>query len=183
MKNLLLTTIILLGLLTGCSTTQTTQYYRLPDSGVVKSSNNPNTVFVKINLVSFLETSSMVYQLDDVTLNYSQQNLWAQTLKEGLSQSLTNKLNRNHNALFSLPDGNDITDKRTVTITINRFYGRFDGQVVVSGFFQLRNRQQQIVKTESFDYILPQKGDGYAAMVKALDQGLNSIAQSILNNL
>lgn len=183
MKKILLTSFILLGILTGCSTTQSTQYYQLPDSGVTKTTSNPNAIFVKVNLVSFLETSSMAYQVDDVTLNFSQQNLWAQTLKEGISQSLTNKLNQNQYTLFALPDNKDYTGRKTVTITINRFYGRFDGQVAVNGFFQLRNQQQQIIKTQTFDYLIYQQGDGYAAMVKALDQGLDKVAKDILYNL
>ena len=182
-KALFITMAIVLSFLSGCGSVPTTQYYSLPETGLPGQTANQRSILLKVNLVSFLDTSSMAYQLNDVTLNFSQQNLWAQNPKEGIAQSLVNKLNKNRaSSVFVLSEGRTPATN-TLTVTVNRFYGRFDGKVAVSGFFQLTNSQQQILKTEPFDFLIPQKNDGYAAMVKALDEGLDHIAQTISANI
>ena len=186
MKKIL--TLILSGsfllLLSACGSVPVTQYYSLPDTGLSRAPTNQRTVLLKVNVISFLDTTSMAYQLNDVTLNFSTQNLWVQTPKEGIAQSLVNKLNNNRSGatLFVLSEGKN-PPSNTLTVTINRFYGRFDGMVAVSGFFQLSNAQQQVIKTESFDFLIPQEQDGYVPMVKALDKGLDHVSQTISGHL
>ncbi len=185
MKKILnLTLISTLLLLSACGSVPVTQYYSLPETGLPKQATNHRAVLLKVNIISFLDTTSMAYQLNDVTLNFSTQNLWVQTPKEGIAQSLVNKLNRNSSGgtLFVLSDSKNQTNN-ILTVTINRFYGRFDGMVAVSGFFQLTNAQQQVTKTESFDFLIPQEQDGYVSMVKALDKGLDGVSQTISGNL
>ena len=169
-------------LLGGCAGTQT-QYYQLPDSGLSVQANTGRVVALTVNMPDYLNGTAMVYQQDDVTLNFSQQNLWAQSLKISLEQSLTNKLNKH----FSSPRFVQYTSaqgrpKHTLAVTINRFYGRYDGQVSVSGFFQLLDENNRTIKSESFHYTVAQHGDGYAPMVRALDSGLEQVADLIASH-
>ena len=185
MKKYLLLGFVCIGILSGCASVNT-QYYRLPDSGVSYQNNSAYPTIVKVSLPEYMNTSAMVYQLDDVTLNFSQQNLWAQPLKEGVAQSLINKLNNQRlSSKFVLPA--QVTDaslsKRVLVVTINQFYGRFDGHVIVSGFFQIQDQNQRVMSSDEFHFQIPQNTDGYAAMVRALDAGLNNLATQIANKI
>ncbi|WP_434777813.1 PqiC family protein [Neisseria sp. Ec49-e6-T10] len=179
MKKYLFITLILT-FLGGCASV-TTQYYRLPDSGLPKQEKNTHLVALKVAMPNFLNTTSMAYQTDDVTLNFSQQNLWADSLQNSITQSLINKLNKKTNVQEYVISQAPLN--KNITVAVNRFYGRYDGHVTVSGFIQMTSAEGKILKSQNFDFSIAQKGDGYAAMVRALDTSLDQLTQTILTEM
>lgn len=166
-------------LLSACASAPDTHYYRLPSAGLqmINKVNNQK-VQLNLSLPSFLNSSSMVYQTNDVSLDFSRYNLWAQPPRDGISESLANHLNASQNKAQFVLNAQGKTNQ-ILNVTINTFYGRFNGQVEVSGYVIWQDNNGKTIKTHNFTALVPQTGDGYPAMVLALDQALLQVAETI----
>lgn len=172
--------VIILSLaLVACSSSPTaTHYYQLPDSAVripTYASTN-NEIAVQIVLAEHLQKEGLLYQTDDVHVNFAQKNVWGTPLADALSANLANKLNDAQSAYSYVPHKLIPHPKRTLKIYLDRFQGHYQGFTEISGYAQYADGRRR-----GFRVRTPQQGDGYHAMVHSLNQGLQQVAQQILN--
>lgn len=177
MRTLGLTVALLL--LTACGSVPETHYYLLPNSGlqVINKTSNKK-IQLNLTLPSFLTSSSIAYQTNDVNLYFSRHNLWAQPPREGISESLANHLNAAQNQAQFVLSGQEKANQ-SLNVVLNTFYGRFNGQVEASGYVVWQDSSGKTLKTYNFNVLVPQIGDGYPAMIRALDQALLQVAKAI----
>ena len=141
--------------------------YLLP--GASHSGHSPATI--QVQLAGYLNQGGIVLQLSDTEIHVARQHRWAEPLGVQLQRALQGPLD-------TLPDD------ATLTVRLSRFHGQQqqDGDsAVISGdweYQQGENRQQGEIQWQT-----PLEQDGYAALVKALDQGWQDTAQSILQAL
>lgn len=164
--------VMILGCLTACSSAPSTQYYQLPDSAFRLPEHTHSIQGVRLVLSEPLQSNSLLYQTDEYTLHFAQHHLWANSLKESLNNALCNKLNQLGQQTY-LPA--ERAGQTHLTIYIDRFQGSYHGETEISGYAQWSNGQ-----SKPFHIITPQQGDGYAAMLNSLNQGLDKVAQTML---
>lgn len=171
--------------LSACSSTSDTTYYQLPVAakGAAVSSIDATrpAVFVQhVSVPDYLSGNGLVYQTSDVKYTIAANNLWASPLDQQLQQTLVANLSQ---ALpGSLVSASPLGQQQdTLNVTVTGFHGRYDGHAVISGDWVLEH-QGQIVK-RSFTLALPQKEDGYDALVRTLAEGWQQEAQDIANGI
>lgn len=163
--------------LTACSSTpnEQTQYYQLPNSAFhAPISARNGDIAIQIRLAEHLKSPSLLYQTDEVHLNFAQKNVWASPLAESLASNLANKFNQKNQRFAFIPQHLANAKANQMMIYFDRFQGNYLGKVEISGYAQLPNGKRQ-----HFSVQIPQHGDGYSAMVQALDMALNQVVQNI----
>jgi len=186
--------------LSACSSTPETTYYQLPagngspaavaqtqpavagglTSGSEAARRQPVLWVEHVSVPDYLAGNGVVYQTSDVQYVIAANNQWASPLDQQLQQRLVSNLGAalpgwvvSASALGS--------DYDTLNVTVTGFHGRYDGQVIVSGEWTLQHNQRLI--KQPFMISLPQKEDGYDALVRTLAQGWQQQAQQIANAL
>lgn len=160
-------------LLAGCSSSQSSKsYYQLPSTaGVIsqKSAISPEkqVQLISVNVADYLNGLGVVYQTSDVQYVMATNNLWAGSLQHQLQQTLIENLNT------ALPDwlitSQPITNgNKVLTVNVNGFHGRYDGQAIVRGEWTLTDGNR--ILTQPFDIQLPQAEDGYDSLIRTLAQ-------------
>lgn len=173
LKTILLA-VLAAGTLNACSSTvEPIRYYQLPDSAFRLPEQVGKPIAVQIVLAEHLREQGLVYQTDDVHVNFAQKNVWANALDDALAANLANKLNAQTTQVY-IPKkwANDVSG--SLKIYIDRFQGTHRGVTEISGYGQWSNG-----KTRAFHVQTPQQGDGYAAMVQSLNAGLHEVAQQL----
>lgn len=133
-------------------------------------------------LARFLDVDGLVLQLDDITLNEAHHHQWAEPLGLQLERGLRARL------AARLPDTRvmqDAPDSRrgtasTLRLEVDRFHGRFDGQALVGGQWQLRGDAGELLAMAPFAVEVPLAQDGYPALVRALGRGWDRVADEIV---
>lgn len=131
-------------------------------------------------LARFLDSDGIVLQLDDITLNEANHHLWAEPLGPQLARGLQARLGAR------LPETR-VVDERTPTdgqsmtlhVDVDRFNGRYDGRAIVSGQWQLRDADGDLLAMSPFAVERPLESDGYAPLVRALGGGWDEVADQI----
>ncbi|WP_147196693.1 membrane integrity-associated transporter subunit PqiC [Pantoea sp. CCBC3-3-1] len=170
--------------LSACSSTPETTYYQLPSaakSTVASSSANalrPSVFVQHVSVPDYLAGNGLVYQASEVKYVIASNNLWASPLDQQLQQTLVANLSE---ALPGwLVSASPLGQQQdTLTVNVTGFHGRYDGHAVLSGDWVLEH-QGQILK-RSFALDIPQKEDGYDALVKTLAQGWQQEAREMAN--
>lgn len=177
-------------LLTGCAGTGTeTSRYTLPVSQFAVEEvyeNNAVDVLVvePIRMASYLNSEGIVMQLSDIEVLQARNHLWAESLGRQLERSLRQQLSA------ALPNTRVLTEARAagdeplrLRIDLDQFQGRYDGRAVVSGQWQVRNGQGEILSQDSFSVERVLESDGYPALVRSLAQAWNEVAGIIAEDL
>lgn len=161
-------------LLTACSSQRENQrhYYQLPlmtppvTARAATSSTERHQLWVQeVTVPDFLSGEELVYQDSDVHYTLAQHNLWASPLPQQLQHSLIVQL------AAALPgwvvaDQAQGSEPARLNVTITAFHGRYQGQAVISGTWQLTWRDR--VYKQPFNVALTQPEDGYPALVRTL---------------
>ncbi|WP_038329952.1 membrane integrity-associated transporter subunit PqiC [Kingella kingae] len=165
-----------LTVLAACSSTPT-QHYQLPDSALLLPTQTAaqKVVSIKVVLSEPLNGSSLLYQSDANTLHIAQQNLWASPLHQSVATSLANKLNRQQSSLHFRSADLNHANPNTLTVYLDRFQGSYMGDTEINGYVQWHDQRMRPVRA-----VTPQQGNGYDAMLRSLDAGLNQIAAQIV---
>lgn len=171
-------------LATACSSTPETTYYQLPAASKGAVASSPVTasrpaIFVQhVSVPDYLAGNGLVYQSSDVKYVIASNNLWASPLDQQLQQTLVSNLNQALPGwvVSATPLGQT---QDTLSVNVTAFHGRYDGQAVISGEWVLDH--QGSITRKSFSLTLPQKEDGYDALVRMLAQGWSQEAGNIAN--
>lgn len=172
--------------LTACSSQEATTWYQLPENeatsvGVTATTGAQRLLWVdQVTVPDFLAGNGVAYQTSDVKYTIAKQHLWASPLDQQLRDTLVANL---AGALpgwivSARPLGHD---QDVISVTISGFHGRYDGHVVVKGEWLLNH--QGTYSRQSFSVVLPQQGDGYGPMVKALGDAWHQEAMSMVTRI
>lgn len=159
--------------LTACSTSIPTQYFTLPDSQYTVPPQHTVEMPVRVILADPIGNGGLVYQTDVNRINFARNHLWAMPLDDALAASFSNKLNQLNPSYAFVPASR--SNKNTpLKIYIESFQGSHLGQVNVHGYAVWPNGESR-----NFNIDVPQKTDGYTAMVEALGNGISQAAKEI----
>ncbi|MGQ7249402.1 PqiC family protein [Halomonas sp. V046] len=135
-------------------------------------------------LAGFLNAEGIVLQLDDITLNEAQANLWAAPLSQQIERGLRERLaKRLPGRQVLVSRGNSRTDSVTLEVTLDAFQGRYDGVAVAAGQWLIRDENGQVLSMQPFDTEVTLDSDGYPALVRALGLSLDGVADDIARSL
>ncbi|WP_232825278.1 MULTISPECIES: ABC-type transport auxiliary lipoprotein family protein [Salinicola] len=181
-----LSLLLLAGLFTlaGCAGTPSApNRYTLPEIGKVTPAAGigaPTLVVQPVAISNYLDQEGIVMQLSDIELNSANQNLWADSLGSQLTRNLRQTLTQALPQTLVLGAGG-AGDAR-LSVEVDRFQGRYDGQAVVSGEWQLREGNR-VVRQEPFSITRPLTADGYPALVRTLGEAWEAVGERIAGEL
>ena len=183
-----LTALLPILLLAACAS-QPMNYYRLAaeDAQSTPATNNASRdaqIVLTVKLPDYLNTANIAYQRNDVGVDLAQSNLWAEAPQPAIARLLVNDLAKRMPQATWLTD-NMVASTRgtTVLVSLDQFNGRYDGHAVISGQWLVRNSQQQLLGAYPINITVTQYGDGYDALVRALNQGVHQLAGQIASQL
>ena len=140
-----------------------------------------------IELARYLDVEGIVMQTSDVAIRAARNHLWAEDLAAQLHRDLRQRLAEQLDGVRVLgPDQPLRAPEREImelTVTVNRFQGRFDGYAVVGGNWELLDSQGEIQAGERFQRQQALAQDGYPALVETLRDAWLSVAADIANGL
>ncbi|BET96401.1 membrane integrity-associated transporter subunit PqiC [Xenorhabdus taiwanensis] len=176
------------GLMAGCSDSQPPKtYYQLPvlanlisQEGKLEAKHERQLWIKRVNLSDYLAAPGIVYQTGEVSYISASNHLWAGPLQQQLQQVLISELS----AAFPhrLVSQQELEkDADALDITITAFHGRYDGQVLIEGYWLLSNPDRVIRRP--FSLKLKQEKDGYAELVLTLAKGYSQLIKSIASQL
>lgn len=132
----------------------------------------------QVSVADFLAGNGLVYQTSDVQYITARSNLWASPLEQQLQQALVANLSAAlPGTLVSTQPIGSSGDSDQLAVTITGFHGRYDGRAVVQGVWLLTHDGRVI--RQPFNLTLPQKKDGYDALVRTLAQGWETVGQQV----
>lgn len=176
----------LLAALAGCASAPEVHYYRLSDETMA----TPQAVAVEgniqlsVRLPDYLNDRNIVYQSDDVTIAAARQNLWAEPPEQAIGRRLSAELGRlRPHYGWSTPLSGGGPRDPVLEVVFDQFNGRFNGRAVLSGHWLLRDGRSATPSRHPFRIEARQQGDGYPALVRALNQGLVELAGQIARQL
>lgn len=176
--------------LAGCATgSPPTSRYTLPAPSnaaapVAGAEARYRLVVTAPELARFLDAEGIVLQLDDITLNEARHHQWAAPLEQLLARGLRRRL------AMRLPDtrvmdrpepagANEQVPALTLYLEVDRFHGRFDGQAVAGGQWQLRDAEGELLALSPFTVTTELETDGYPALVRALGASWDRVADDM----
>ncbi|MTC75844.1 membrane integrity-associated transporter subunit PqiC [Providencia rettgeri] len=171
-------------LLAACSSSPEKMYYQLPmkapEVQSVAVMDKGQIWLQRITLADVLTSNGITYQTSDVAYSNASAHLWASPLEQQLGQSMVRELSS------ALPDRFISlqplqNSPETLDITLTAFNGRYDGKVLVQGFWTLM-RGDKVVR-RNFDIQLEQQEDGYPELVRTLASGWQKVAADIAQEI
>lgn len=177
--------LLLLALISCASAPPVSQHYLLPspargngNSAVTEGERPRVLVLQELRLASYLDDVGIVLQLDDITLHPAQNHRWAEPLAQQLHRGLRQRLERQLPEATVL-DGRGPADSLRLRIDVERFHGRYDGQAVAGGRWQLWAADGSLLRQEPFAATVMLANDGYPALVRALGAAWDQVATAV----
>ncbi len=141
----------------------------------------------RIELARYLDVEGIVMQTSDVAVQAARNHLWAEDLAAQLHRDLRQRLAEQLDGVRVLgPDQRLRAPEREImelTVTVNRFQGRFDGYAIVGGEWQLLDSQGEVQAGQRFQRERVLSHDGYPALVESLKDAWTSVVTGIANGL
>lgn len=166
MKIVIIITAVLLMTLCGCAQTTPPQnhYYLLNPLQNQSSELSTTPPILRIELAQFLSQGSLVLQLDDQQIQPSHYHRWAEPLPGMIERYLQRRFQQ----------GNQLQEKTSVVIVIDRFHGSPTGEAWLSGQWWQSNKVPH-----RFNFQAKQDSAGYAGLVITLQHLLDRLAKEI----
>mgnify|MGYP000052992849 CR=1 FL=1 len=163
-----------IALLSACSGPAAVSYYQLPaaTSANIASDAAKSFYVAPVEVATYLNGRGLVLQLSEIELSMARQHLWAEPLAQQVQRQLREQL---ASQLLYKARLSAIAADVVVYVQLDRFHGTHDGQAVISGRYQLSSH----AASEAFSLQVPLEEDGYPALVKALNQGLEQLSSKI----
>lgn len=181
---------LLLGMLmlSGCGSTPVTHQYTLPQHTLVTSAaststSKPGVIVMPVQLAGHLQVNGIVFQTSPIEVNEARNNLWADALSSQLDRALYQALSSRLHAVTLMSGDSADVPAYYVSLQLDQFQGRYDGKAVVSGQYRIMNANHRVIQQNAFSYAEPLAQDGYAALVDALDRGVQQLADNITQQL
>lgn len=172
-------------LLVGCAAQPTPQYYALtlPSQSTVSdpARQGPLLQVQNLTLPDYLAQAGIAYQEDDIQLTLANQARWAEPLDRQLGTLLLAQLEQDLPQV-QLLGPEERGEAWRLSLFVDAFQGRFDGQAVISGRWVLQGPQEQR-HAGRFNQLEPLSEDGYPALVRALQKGWLQQAHTLAGQL
>lgn len=129
---------------------------------------------IRVALASYLDQGGIVLQLSDTELHVARQHRWAEPLSSQLQRALA----------ATLASETALPEQGKLELQLSRFHGvqGYQGDMArITGTWQFTAEEQ--TRQGNIDWQGPIKGEGYAALVQALDRGWQETAQTITQAL
>ncbi|WP_081948784.1 PqiC family protein [Litchfieldella xinjiangensis] len=171
----------------GCASSgSSTQRYTLPTvdatSRIMPNEVEHTLVVRPIRLANYLDSEGIVLQLDDITLNRAGGHLWAESLGRQLTRGLRQRLTTRLGDTRVLSDDAS-RDAMTLTLEVEQFQGHYEGTARAAGTWQLRDAQGSLLTQEPFHAETTLAADGYPALVRALGESWNKVADRLAERI
>ncbi|WP_417548781.1 PqiC family protein [Methylophaga sp.] len=165
-----------------------TQRYTLPDNTQTTSQVSADAeqvlVIGSIGLTEFLDSDRIVQQLDDITLHQARDNLWAENLAQQIRRGLRSRLSSKLPNILVVSDSRGLKqDAWNLQLDIEQFQGHFNGNALTSGQWQLQDSQGNLIAIKSFNIETTLITDGYPALVRALGNNLDKLAEQLASQI
>ena len=135
-----------------------------------------------VRVARYLDDPGIVLQTDPLRLQAAGRHQWAEPLDRQLARALRQRLSRALPGVRVLGGAGPDTAWH-LSVEVEQFQGRYDGQAIAGGLWQLRDAQGEIRRQSPFQASEALEQDGYPALVKALGQGWNRVAAQIAEEL
>lgn len=135
----------------------------------------------EVKLADFLDQTGLVLQLDDISLNQAKNHVWAEDLREQIYRGLRQRLDKRQPDFLVV--GPQTSADLRLSLTIDAFHARHDGQALTSGQWKLSNAQGEIVSLQRFDLQTQLAEPGYPALVRALGHNLDDLTTALIQAL
>lgn len=181
-------------LLTACAS-EPMHYYHLaaadtpaPSSASTPLRTTPSTerlpLVIEVRLPDYLNTANIAYQRSEAGMALAQNNRWAEAPETAIARLLTTRLAQQMPETHWQSASTRINERAmSVRILLDQFNGRYDGRAVLAGQWQLIDTKQTVLSTQAIHLEIAQHGDGYQALVQALNQGVAQLATQIATEL
>lgn len=158
-------------LLAACSSAPPA-YYTLPDSRfeMPQHTAGKTETAVRVELADPLGSGGPAYQSDALRLEPARSHLWAQPLEKAAAARFANEFNRIGDARRYFVPAHQSSAAQRVTVYVEAFQGNYLGHTVVEGYVRSPEGSRR------FRAETPQQGNGYAAMIESLSQGISAAA-------
>lgn len=177
--------VILITLLAGCAKQAVDHHrYFLPATETSSQRANQSSALLQISsvqLAEFLNDGGLVLQLDDITLNQAKQHQWAEDLRQQINRGLQDRLNERQQQFTVV--GPQTSAALRLSLVIDAFHGRHDGQALTSGQWQIQNSEGDIDSLQRFQLQTALAEPGYPALVRALGHNLDQLADMLAKAL
>ncbi|MCW4151769.1 ABC-type transport auxiliary lipoprotein family protein [Halomonas sp. 18H] len=176
--------------ISGCATSQApVELYTLPDVPIsesdVAASADHQLVIRPVRLASYLEVEGIVFQVDDLTVRAAQGHQWAEPLGSQLERGLRDRLAARLGDTRVMLDSDTSRQETPLALKVEmtRFQGRHDGEAIAEGRWMLRDPQGELLALTPFRLTTTLKADGYPALVKALGDDLDRLADRLATDI
>lgn len=176
--------------LSGCASGGTpTTHYTLPDAPLPEEATDVSAdrllVIRPIRLARYLDVEGIVFQLDDITVQQAKGHQWAEPLGRQLERGLRDRLASRLSDTRIMLDGDTRRSDAPLSLRLelDRFQGRHDGMAVAEGRWHLRAADGELLSLTPFSLTTPLEADGYPALVQALGQDLDRLADRLTSEI
>ncbi|WP_110656220.1 PqiC family protein [Salinicola halimionae] len=135
-----------------------------------------------VEVASYLDQEGIVMQTSDIELAAANQNLWAEALSHQLTRRLRQSLANDLPGVTVLSSAQSGPDAQRLTLSVDQFQGRYDGQAVASGEWQLHDGRHLLAQ-KHFDITQPLSDDGYPALVRSLGAVWETVAKQVAEEI
>ncbi|NGN96263.1 hypothetical protein G5S52_00910 [Grimontia sp. S25] len=166
----------------GCSSapdTATTTYL-LPQAELkeaVLRKEQPILLIQPVKVAGYLAGEGIAYQTSPSEIVVAQNNLWAESLSQQVTERLVNQLRTpkaNYWPMYPNASLNSAKMPR-LQLNISRFDGDYQGNATVAGDWVLVDGNGDIVQSQTFFAQSPLEQEGYQALVNALSKTLDKV--------
>ncbi len=187
-----MTALLVTALIAGCSARAPGEgptHYLLTDKPTASEPTGGQRLLrvQRIELARYLDVEGIVMQTSDVAVRAARNHLWAEDLAAQLHRDLRQRLAEQLDGVRVLgPDERLRAPEREImelTVTVDRFQGRFDGYAIVGGRWQLLDSQGEVQAGKRFQREEVLSQDGYPALVESLKDAWTSIVAGIASGV
>lgn len=177
----------LLGLmLAGCATADPAiSRYVLPTSSAAPAepaSDAPVLRLAPVRVSGLVDRRGLLLQTSDIRIHAASAHQWADDLAPQLQRSLLHQLAAQLPG-WQLQPAALASQGASLTVWVDQFQGRYDGQALVSGRWQLQDEYRNTLQTKEFFITQSLQDDGYSALVHSLAQAWQALATQIAQQL
>lgn len=145
-------------------------YYLLANE-LPETSRQADLAIGAIELADYLNSSSLLLELEDAQLIQARYHRWSEPLGSGIRRVLERQLGQHNEA--------DQPAHR-VDLTLDRFHGTIEGEVFLEGRYRLYSKNSdKVANSGNFSFRSTLEEDGYPAMVRELASLLDRLAKQL----
>lgn len=194
-KMLLIVQLIVLSFfITSCSNTDVgIHYYALntieaePKKLLIIENSTEHTFVIieQVALADFLNTGSLVMQIDSHQIQLSNQHRWADKLPKAISTHLTSSLLNSNNSFYveDKSTKNETLADHQLALNFEQFTITNHHETIISGYYRIQSKLNGESKKSFFDIRQPLTQDGYNHAVAMLKKSLDELSEQIVKDI